>query len=340
MSAPRGIEIIGGGLAGLALGLALRRADVPVTLHEAGRYPRHRVCGEFIAGLSAATIGRLGLAPFLTDARRHREVAWWQNETLLRVQRLPAAALGLSRYALDARLAAAFTAAGGELRTGARATDFAPRPGRVLATGRTRGDAPWLGLKIHVRGLALERGLELHLGDEAYVGLAAIETGEVNVCGLFRRRALAAAGPALLAAYLTAAGLPALAARFAAAVPDADSFCAVAALSFTPSAAAPGTIRLGDAHALIPPFTGHGMAIAFQSAETALDSLLAYARGAAPWAETCATATAALRERFRVRLQTARTLHPFLLHPRPQRWLAVLARTRLLPLRPLYALLH
>ena len=45
------IEIVGGGLAGLSLGLALRQQDIPVTLFEAGSYPRHRVCGEFITGL-------------------------------------------------------------------------------------------------------------------------------------------------------------------------------------------------------------------------------------------------------------------------------------------------
>ena len=41
----RQITIAGGGLAGLSLGVALRRADVPVVLHEAGRYPRHRATG-------------------------------------------------------------------------------------------------------------------------------------------------------------------------------------------------------------------------------------------------------------------------------------------------------
>ena len=44
------ITIVGGGLAGLALGVALRRNDVPVSVIEAGHYPRHRVCGEFISG--------------------------------------------------------------------------------------------------------------------------------------------------------------------------------------------------------------------------------------------------------------------------------------------------
>ena len=59
MNSLKPIEIIGGGLAGLSLGLALRRAGVPVTLYEAGSYPRHRVCGEFITGLSPTTISRL-----------------------------------------------------------------------------------------------------------------------------------------------------------------------------------------------------------------------------------------------------------------------------------------
>lgn len=340
MTSLRPIEIIGGGLAGLSLGLALRRAGAPVTIIEAGHYPRHRVCGDFITGLSESTIATLGLAPHLADALKHREVAWFHREKPARLQRLPAPALGLSRHALDARLAAAFIAAGGDLRTDTRAADFTPSPGRIIATGRARSDSPWLGLKLHVRGLALTRDLELHLGDDCYVGLALVETGAVNVCGLFRRRALSAPGPELLASYLRAAGLPGLAARINAATPEPDSCCAMAALAYTSPPPEPDIIRLGDAHGLIPPFTGNGMALAFQSAETALAPLLAYADHSAPWSETCHTINTALQRRFRVRLSAARAFHPFLLRPRRQRWLAALTRAHLLPLRPLYALLH
>jgi len=340
MTSPRPIEIIGGGLAGLALGLALRRAKVPVTLFDAGRYPRHRVCGDFIAGLSSSTIDRLQLALMLADARSHREVAWYHRTRLIRVQQLPSPAFGLSRHALDARLADAFVAAGGDLRPETRATDIAPQPGRVLANGRARRESPWLGLKLHVHGLSLTRDLELHLGNEGYVGLATTESGAVNVCGLFRRRTLNAKGSALLSAYLNAVGLAALAARIGSARPDPDSCCTVAALDYAAPAPELGTIRLGDAHGLIPPFTGNGMTVALQSAETALDPLLAYARGTADWTTTCAVTTRALHRRFRVRLFTARALHPFLLRPHRQHLLALLSRARLLPLRPLYSLLH
>src|SRR4051812_43980148 len=197
MTTPRPIEIIGGGLAGLSLGIALRRADVPVTLHEAGDYPRHRVCGEFITGLSQSTIERLELGPALHGALRHEEVAWSIGSERPRIQRLPMAALGLSRYALDARLADSFVEAGGELRTHSRVADRENRAGRVFAQGRRRAlTAGWIGLKVHVRRIALARDLEMHVGEQCYVGLSRVEDGAVNVCGLFRRATIAQRGPA------------------------------------------------------------------------------------------------------------------------------------------------
>jgi NADPH-dependent 2,4-dienoyl-CoA reductase/sulfur reductase-like enzyme len=42
----KSITIVGGGLAGLTLGIGLRQRSVPVTIQEAANYPRHRVCGS------------------------------------------------------------------------------------------------------------------------------------------------------------------------------------------------------------------------------------------------------------------------------------------------------
>jgi len=341
MTSLRPIEIIGGGLAGLALGLALRRAQAPVSLHESGGYPRHRVCGEFITGLTEATVSRLGLGACLQDALRHSEVAWFHEGRLVHRQHLPAPARALSRHRLDARLAAAFVEAGGQLHLQSRVPPGAAQPGRVYTTGRGSAPSPWIGLKIHVRNLDLQCDLELHLGDDAYVGLTRVEDGRVNVCGLFRRRALIAKGPALILAYLDAAALPVLAGRLTGSDFDPESFAAVAAVDFDGQVpAAPGRLAVGDACARIPPFTGNGMAMAFQGAEVALDPLLAYARGMAAWPETCATIQAGLHRRFRMRLAAARLMHPFLLQPPRQRWLTRLSQARLLPFRPLYSVLH
>lgn len=336
----RPIEIVGGGLAGLSLGLALRRAGVPVTVHEAGRYPRHRVCGEFIAGLRHPTVDCLGLESILADGLRHVDVAWMFGSGAPRFQRLPRPALALSRRSLDARLAEQFVAAGGELRTGSRLDTATPAAGRVVATGRPRSGQPtWLGLKAHWGPLPLTRALEMHVGRHGYVGLTRIAEG-VNVCGLFRRRPLSGRGPALLVDYVRAAGLPVLAGRLAAAAADEESFCAVAALDFGRRAAPRSGIHLGDAGATIAPFTGNGMAMAFQSAEAALPALLAYARGRIEWREAERTVAGTLRRHFRLRLVSAGLLHPFLLQPRRRRWFEILHRAGLVPFRPLYAALH
>jgi hypothetical protein len=246
----------------------------------------------------------------------------------------------LSRHALDARLARRFVAAGGVLHTQSRVTDAPNRPGLIFATGRRRATEPrWIGLKVHVRTLTLTRDLEMHVGRQSYIGLSRVAEG-VNVCGLFRRRAIAGRGPALLVDYVRAAGLGGLAERLTAAPVDAESFCAVAALDFDRRVNPNDRVCLGDASAMIPPFTGNGMAMAFQSAELALMPLLGYASNKAGWPETCRAVQSALQCRFRVRLASAKALHPFLLQPWRQRWFALLGRTRLLPFGPLYATLH
>lgn len=340
-SALRPIEIVGGGLAGLALGLALRRHHVPVTVIEAGSYPRHRVCGEFITGLSPATEQTLGLGDVLADARQHHDMAWYRQETRIQTHRLPRPARALSRHTLDARLARAFVVAGGELRERTRMHDHAAPPGRILAHGRRpRLESPWLGLKLHVVGLELRHGLEVHLGRDAYVGLTPVEDGRVNVCGLFRRRPVRARGLEVVFGYLETSGLAALARRLRAADPDPASFCAVAALAFQRGVISRQELCIGDAAAMIPPFTGNGMAMAFQSAEAALGPVLRYCTGQLDWREACAATQAALRGRFRLRLASASTLHPFLLRSRRQRCFAALAQVGLLPFRPLYAVLH
>jgi len=340
MNPRRPIEIIGGGLAGLSLGLALRRSGVEVSLHEAGDYPRHRVCGEFITGLDARTITRLGLAPFLAEALRHREVGWFIKQKLARTQRLPQPALGISRHRLDARLAEAFVAAGGELHTHSRVAASTARAGRVIATGKRATKSPWIGLKIHALDLPLSRDLEIHLGTHAYVGLARIDAVRMNVCGLFQRRDVRGQGRHLLLGYLHAAGLDKLATRLAATATDPDSFCAIAGVGFNARLRPDDCLRLGDAGALIPPFTGNGMAMAFQGAAIALDPLVGYAEGRIAWPEAVKKIQAGLKRRFGLRLAAAAMLHPFLLDPPFQRWLAAFTRAELLPLRPLYAALH
>jgi len=337
MPAPRPIEIIGGGLAGLGLGLGLRARGVPVTIREAGTYPRHRVCGEFITGLDAWTRQTLALEPHLACARSARDVTWFEPGHKPLRHTLPEPALCLGRDRLDASLAAAFTAAGGELQTGER-TDPVPGPGRILACGRRPSAAsPWVGRKQHFRGLALHDDLELHLGDGAYVGLTRIDEDTVNVCGLFPRPGRRCD----LAAQAAACGLASLAERLVRATPLPDSECAVAGLDYDTHPGATGeALSVGDHSSLIPPFTGHGMTIALQSAALAVDPLVDWSLGRRDWQDTATVVRRTLRARFRRRLAWGRRLHPWLVRPPRRRLLHGLHRIGLLPFDPLYRLLH
>jgi 2-polyprenyl-6-methoxyphenol hydroxylase-like FAD-dependent oxidoreductase len=334
------IEIVGGGLAGLSLGLALRRSGVPVTLFEAGRYPRHRVCGEFISGLDGRTVDRLGLRDILIDACPHRTVTYHHRERPLRPFCLPAIAWGISRHTLDARVAGAFAAAGGDLRTDTRMPEADAPPGRVFTSGRKPRGPCWVGLKAHVHNLPLASDLEIHLGDRAYIGLSRVETGAVNVCGMFAHRKLAARGVELIPAYLAAAGMAALAERLRASEIDRASFCTMAATLGDQRVSSPDRIRIGDACATIPAFTGNGLAMALQGAELAAGPLRAYASGQASWEESVKAIAHAQDRRFRRRLKVAAWLQPFFLEPKRQALVAALFRFRLIPIRAFYSALR
>ena len=340
MTLPLPIEIVGGGLAGLATGLALRRAGVPVTVFEAGDYPRHRVCGEFISGLGDVTSANLRFGEFMADARPHRSVTYHLGERRLRPFALPATAWGISRHTLDARVAKAFVGAGGHLLTHTRGAEDETRPGRVFATGRGRRGRFWVGLKVHAYGLALANDFEVHLGERAYVGLSRVESSAVNVCGIFYRREVEERGVGLVAAYLEACGLGGLAERIRAARLDPESFCVTAASLGDPGFPPPDRVRIGDAFATIPPFTGNGLAMALQSAEMAVGPLRAYAFGETPWDQCVAGIARAQRGRFRRKLLLAHFIHPFFLERRKQAVLAALVSSRILPFGAFYAVLR
>jgi flavin-dependent dehydrogenase len=302
------VTIAGGGLAGLSLGIALLRRGAEVTLHEAGNYPRHRVCGEFLSGVRDSTLEKLGIARVLDGAVALATSRWFDAGGP--VGRFPVAGRGISRWVLDDRLQSEFVKSGGNLKTGSRVD---PGTDVVWAAGRIRTDGRWIGVKCHVHDLALEADLEMHIGSNGYAGLAKIEGGKVNLCGLFRRQK-GIGGKDALFQCLQAGGLTALAGRVSRAAPDPDSFCAVA--GFEPGRQAGPPFSVGDAAWMIPPFTGNGMSMAFEAAEAALDPILEFAAGRISWAEAGEAAASAQRRRFARRMRVSSWLHGVIInHP-------------------------
>ena len=325
--------IIGGGLAGLTLGIGLRQRNIPVTIKEARRYPHHRVCGEFISGRGLDSLSRLGLHPLMerVGAMRASTAAFFSPTTGTTPRELPEAALCLSRFVLDDVLAKEFRRLGGELNEGERFTDNDFAEGVVRAMGRRpqaqENGTRWFGLKAHARNVTLTADLEMHVAPNGYVGLCRVERGAVNVCGLFRRDGTSdTKSGSFNTAEMLRGNDGSLRRRLEGAQFDEASFCAVAGLSLQPHAAVERMeICIGDAITMIPPVTGNGMSMAIESAEIAIEPLAAWSRGEISWGEARQRITGQCDAAFTRRLSWARWLQKLVFSPAMQRPLVCLA---------------
>jgi 2-polyprenyl-6-methoxyphenol hydroxylase-like FAD-dependent oxidoreductase len=318
------ITIVGGGVAGLTLGIGLRQRGIPVTLWEARPYPRHRVCGEFISGRGQNTLARLGLLKPMEDAG----AVWAKTTMFLSVtvgrsqtrRPMPEPALCLSRFRMDDLLARKFQDSGGELREGERWDKQNIDEGLVCARGRrlaaTEHGCRWFGLKVHARNVSLAADLEMHLQSDGYVGLCRLKNEIVNICGLFRRPFNTTAPAQPWQEKLRGVPGTALHARLGEAIFLGETFSSVAGLSLKPQQARDrDECCIGDALTMIPPVTGNGMSMAFESAELAIKPLAAYSHGEIDWRTSQKIIARACDRRFRRRLAWARLLQWMMFAP-------------------------
>jgi len=320
------IVIVGGGLSGLTLGIALRNRGVPVKIFEAGRYPRHRVCGEFICGRGQETLRRIGLPLMENGAREACSAAVFAEGMPVVGMKIKTPALCISRFVLDDLLAREFLRLGGELHEQNRFQDDAGgAEGIVHASGRRLHPVVqgwrWVGLKVHARGVEMRADLEVHVTSAGYIGLCRLGN-EVNICGLFRSETTL---PGLAHRWKEMLGGDpgsTLEKSLASAEFDDDSFCSVAGLSVGPSRIKRGgRCELGDALTMIPPVTGNGMSMAFESAELAALPVFLYSRGDMAWNAAVERVAADCERRFRTRLMCAGLLHKMMFN---SRWAASL----------------
>ncbi len=327
----RTVTIVGGGPAGLALAIALRERAVPVRVLEAGKYPRHRVCGECISGRGQEVLDELGVKGLLEQAgaRPARTVAFFDRAGAVVRRVLPQPALCVSRFTLERVLAGELCRLGGQLQPGVRWREGFESEGVVRATGRRvqlrpqAGRWRWFGLKIHARNVMLEADLELHFTPNGYVGLCGVENGVVNVCGLFRSRV----GERVTEVRNRLRGEPGslLQQQLARAEFLQDSFCAVGGLAWeNPFCPCDGRLgggrwwsecRVGDALAAIPPVTGNGLSLAFESAALASGPLAAWSADRLDWSGVCRAVRAGCRWAFARRLRWAGWFHRALFEP-------------------------
>lgn len=174
----------------------------------------------------------------------------------------------------------------------------------------------WFGLKVHARDVQLRADLEMHLSPSGYVGMSRLSGGEVNICGLFRRSAEAGEATPRWKEILRGDAGSHRHERLRNADFDESSFCSIAGLSLKPHrAAAFEECCIGDAITMIPPVTGNGMSMAFESAEMAIAPLADYSAGKLSWAEAQRTIAQSCDAAFARRLRWAAHLQDLLFVP-------------------------
>jgi flavin-dependent dehydrogenase len=297
--------VIGGGPAGAAVATRLATAGREVVLLERTTGPADKVCGEFLSGEVATYLASLGLDPAQLGAVEITAVRLCMGDRISEMP-LPFRALSLSRRVLDEALLARAAAAGATICRGmkvsglsrdhagwsARMADGHELVGRsaFLATGkhdlrthkRPAGEQDDLvAFKLHSRltpkqAAQLDRHVELVLFRGGYAGLSLIEGSLANLCLVIRRQRLLELGQRwehVLDAIRSES--PHLDARLAGAVPCWTRPLALSAIPYGYiHEHAGGLWRLGDQAAVIPSFTGSGIAIALHSAELASSTYL------------------------------------------------------------------
>ncbi|MFY9562294.1 MAG: FAD-dependent oxidoreductase [Terriglobales bacterium] len=331
------LVVIGGGPAGTSAAITAARAGWRVLLVERGRFPRHKVCGEFVSTESLALLkwllGDTG-KDLLERSLPLSESRIFLDGRTLRVPVNPPAA-SISRHDLDLALWNVAQQAGvtalqettvqrveGEssFRVATSAGEFCGRA-VVNATGRWSNlklagkysnGSRWLGLKAHFYG-DMEPSVDLYFFEGGYCGVQPVRAPDgatlLNACTLVRP-GVAGALEEVLCRH------PLLAARsrsWKAAFPPVSTFPVILR---DPVPVSGHLLNAGDAAGFVDPFVGDGISLALRGGNLAARSLSAFLRGERKLDESLAAYAQDYRRALRPVHRNSSLLRKFLGVPR------------------------
>jgi menaquinone-9 beta-reductase len=339
--------VVGGGPAGASAAITAARPGASVLLCERGRFPRQRVCGEFVSAESLELLTTLlghnapaliASAPRISAARFFAE-----GRTIPTAVNPPAASI--ARFDIDlalwntaaelgVRTLSQTTVEGidgsGPFRVSTSAGEFTANS-VINATGRwsnlTRpgaqphdpSGARWLGVKAHYAEPDPPPSVDLYFFEGGYCGVQPVrlasekhDSNRINACAMVRSD-VASSLPEVFAQH------PALAERSRGWHLLMEPVSTSPLVFREPAPLWNGLFLAGDSAGFVDPFVGDGISLALRSGASAVECLLPFLRGEIARTEAEQRYTAAYQHRLLPVFRNSQRLRRLFKLPRPIR---------------------
>jgi flavin-dependent dehydrogenase len=296
--------VIGGGPGGCAAAISAVRAGARVLLLERGRFPRHKVCGEFVSAESLGLLRHL-LSPdqrrLISDAPLIPRGRVFVDNAELTAEISPPAA-SITRFDLDSALWESCIQAGVEAREEYTVQDVeGTGPFRVKtqkecfeaeavvnATGRWSNltspairpqisNERWIGLKSHFREASAPASVDLYFFDGGYCGVQPVGSSHNGSCIRINACAMVRADVATTLEEVLRCH-PALFELSRDWQPLMDTVSTSPLVFHDPEPVQGAMFQVGDSATFVDPFIGDGISLALRSGELAAECLVRFFR--------------------------------------------------------------
>jgi flavin-dependent dehydrogenase len=350
--------VIGAGPAGASTAISAAQNGARVLLLERGRFPRHKVCGEFVSAESLELLSNLLGAKqkhFLDGAIRIPRTRIFLDGRTVQTSIDPPAA-SFARFDLDIALWQSANALGVDARTQVTVNKIDQRSNTTFVVNTSVGDVEsktlvnatgrwsnlttkpeeigsarvkWLGVKGHFSEPSQESSVDLYFFEGGYCGVQPVDlvddssrVNRVNACAMVRADVATS-----LAEVFTKH--PALQKRTRSWRGLSDPVSTSPLIFQKPQPVCDGILMAGDAAAFVDPFVGDGISLALRSGGLAAECLLPFFRGNSSLKNATQTYEQAYEQKFSSIFNTSSRIRQMLTLPKSIRKpvLAVLERS-------------
>jgi len=340
------LAIIGGGPAGCAAAIVAARKGARVLLLERTRFPRHKVCGEFVSAESLGLLQDLLANDFrhlLRRAPRILNSRIFLDGSMLEARIDPPAA-SIARFDLDAALWETCCVEGVETHAETIVKSIEGNgPFRIAAgkkvfeaevvinasgrwssftspevRARNSKEEKWIGIKAHFYEASGAPSTDLYFFDGGYCGVQPVSTAtsgsgtRINACAMVRAD-VANTLSDILRQH------PALRKRSRTWKPTMETVNTSPLVFHKPEPVQNTMLQVGDAAAFVDPFVGDGISLALRSGALAAECLQPLFRRECSLQQAAALYREAYKERLGRVFKVSSMLRGWLRWPRPIR---------------------